>query len=204
MRPLPGPGQAGPGQLPFLPSALPPSPGVSQRQCLSFKLRNVASFSALHPRQAGAWLGRLRLVSIFTCGRQAAPHVCCSMEGMGAGFPVSSVCVACVCVRLWGAPCLSVHVHVCLSLCVSVCGYPCLCVCLYVCVRGCVRAHTHLCVFRPVLPGFVVHILNSADLKMKTGPRVKLRTQQKGKKLCNRTSTVHPNQEVLTSNTFTM
>lgn len=169
-----------PGQLPFLPSALPPQPRCVPTPVPEVQAQERGQLLTLHPRQAGAWLGRLCLVSIFTCGRQAAPHVCCSMEGMGAGFPWA------VCVRVCARGCGGAYACLCMSM--SVCEFVCLCVGIPVSVCVCmsvsmgVSVHTHTYMrLQACTSGFVVHILNSADLKMKTGPRVKLRTQQKGK-----------------------
>uniref|UniRef100_A0A8B9XUR8 Target of myb1 like 2 membrane trafficking protein n=1 Tax=Bos mutus grunniens TaxID=30521 RepID=A0A8B9XUR8_BOSMU len=133
----------------------------------------------LHPRRAGAWPGCLSLVSIFTCGRQSAPHVSCSVEGVGAGFLWTACVCVCVCVHDCGG-----HMPVCACPRLCVCEFVCLCVGIPVSVCVCmsvsvgVSVHTHTYMhLQACTSGFVVHILNSADLEMKTGPRVKLRTQ---------------------------
>lgn len=72
----------------------------------------------------------------------------------------------CACPRL----CVCEFVCLCVGIPVSVC------VCMSVSVGVSVHTHTYMHL-QACTSGFVVHILNSADLEMKTGPRVKLRTQ---------------------------
>lgn len=179
MRPLPWPpSQAGLVSFPFCLQPCPPSPGVSQRQCLSFKLRNVASFSPFTLGRRVPGLAASVLSASSPAGDRLLPMCAAPWRAWEQGSREQCVCV---CVRaavgghmpVCACPCLSEFVCLCVGIPVSVC------VCMSVSVGVSVHTHTYMRL-QACTSGFVVHILNSADLKMKTGPRVKLRTQQKG------------------------
>ena len=175
VRPLPWPPQPSwPGQLPSLPA--PPGPGVSQCQCPRLKLRNVASFS---PFTLGGWVPGLAASlssASLLAGDRLLPMCPAQWRVWEQGSCGQCVCV-CVCncgghMPVCACPRLCVCEFVCL--CVGIPGF--VCVCMSVSVGVSVHTHTYMHL-QACTSGFVVHILNRADLEMKTGPRVKLRTQ---------------------------
>ena len=106
------------------------------------------------------------------CSQLPALHPGCLACLLFSTFPPAAGRLLLVCPARWGVAgsrvrvgCVCVRVRV----CVPVCG----CVFVSVC--------THTCIFRPVLRVMLFHILNNAALEMKTGPREKLRTQERGK-----------------------